>query len=242
MLSVTWIPHPVWIACLILCHGCFTNALKPSQFFSKSCRWNPAKLVQHPARETCTVLIDDEGGRQLRWKPWATQPFCVNATNNRATKFCTYTTKLYGDNGISIITKPEIAANVAAHLDDPYVPPNKGKESYGTLGPPYKVAKVRGKGMGLIATRAIPKYDTFMTDYASIVADTDFPVSVKRAQGYELLDRAADGLIDPNQVFQLSRPGKGEANAVESVLRINAFNIDLAGVSHMALFPHISVC
>jgi hypothetical protein len=210
------------------------------------CPWSRPGITQlqvqrHQEKAVCSRLIDDEAGYEpTNWTPWTHRPYCFNATNYPSIKYCVYTDSCYGNHGISIITTPRIAAHSNSILDDPEVSGLAGLDL--EVDPPYYVADVPGKGKGVIASRLIKKGEQFMVEFASMMASTAFPGSVKQAQGYRLLHRATDQLVEPERVLTLGRSSTTGADIVEDVMRTNSFAADLAGVPHMALYPKISVC
>ncbi|KAL5895516.1 hypothetical protein ACKVWC_000735 [Pyricularia oryzae] len=77
--------------------------------------------------------------------------------------------------------------------------------------PAWEVKKIPGKGLGMVAKRRIPRGETFLVDYAAILASVEFPGRVRRAQGIKLLDRAAGQLPDPERVLRLARSSTQDA-------------------------------
>lgn len=92
----------------------------------------------------------------------------------------------------------------------------------------------------MVAKRRIPRGETFLVDYAAILASVEFPGRVRRAQGIELLDRAAGQLPDPERVLRLARSSTQGAPVVEDVMRTNTFSLEIDGETYMGLFPTIS--
>ncbi|KAI6265712.1 hypothetical protein MCOR27_011296 [Pyricularia oryzae] len=106
--------------------------------------------------------------------------------------------------------------------------------------PAWEVKKIPGKGLGMVAKRRIPRGETFLVDYAAILASVEFPGRVRRAQGIKLLDRAAGQLPDPERVLRLARSSTQGAPVVEDVMRTNTFSLEIDGETYMGLFPTIS--
>lgn len=205
-------------------------------------RTGPKTLRQH-IWTVCPIPIDEES-EPARWPPWTHVPHCVNTTSRPTVKYCVYSNANFGSYGLSVITRPEVAASSIEVLDDPseFMLPFRPSGGIGSAAPPYIVTDVPGKGKGVIATRLIRPLEMFMADHASLLVDVEFPGSVKQAQGYRLLHHAADQLSDPELgAFNLGRSSTSGADIVEDVLRTNSFHSDLFGVGHMALFPEVSV-
>ncbi len=202
-----------------------------------------------------------------RWTPWTHRPLCINGSVRApgddggsggagvARKFCVYTNSRHGIGGLSIITTPENAADNIDVLNEPVLPHIPGNKEWqekggsagtngGTTSLPYEIVDLPGKGKGVVATRPIAKYETIMTDYASVLVSMEFPTAVGREQGYALLQTAADQLGDPARVLTLGRSmGSVAGHIIEDVLRTNAFHTELGGgeAPHMVLYPLVSV-
>lgn len=205
------------------------------------------------------------------WSPWTHAPQCVNATVTagadersgqraeptaaaqgsavpvRPLALCVYTNTRHGLGGISVVTTPEAAASAIDLLDEelPVLPVLPGANAAGPR-PAYRIVDLPGRGKGVVAARAIAQYEAFMVDYAALVVDLQVAgPGVPRAAGYRLLDAAADQLDPPSaaRVRALAQTSTAARNAVENVLRSNAFHTVLtaAGADHMALFPEVAV-
>ena len=176
-------------------------------------------------------------------------------------KYCVYTNAAHGHRGVSLITTPETAASIVDLLDDfnaEFMRPLTASSVDGSgdgerqkndtartdeyEGRPYRVVEMPEKGgKGVLATRRIRRAEVVMVDFASLVLDLDFPRSVRRLDGYELLTRAADRLADPGRVLGLARKREHPPNLVEDVVRTNAFHFELDGKPHMALYADVAV-
>lgn len=87
-------------------------------------------------------------------RPWTHAPACIETNVSSAPHVCLYTNSSFALNrGISILTTPDIAAEIAslpaftAHLPTTYLPP--------AANPAYAIRPIAGKGLGLVATRMI---------------------------------------------------------------------------------------
>ena len=212
---------------------------------SKLCPPAIPPLLQPHYRFDCPAPIDDTvPSHPLSLSPWTHYPLCVNAADVPANKFCLYTNAQHGIAGVSIITRPQNAAEATKILDEPIAPAYAShllSDGAAGLELPYKIVDIPGRGKGVVATRKIVKHEPFMADYASLVVDLNFPGSVQRLQGYKLLHRATDQLTNPDRVLSLGRSNDMAADEIEDVLRTNAFHTVLAGEPHMILYPDVSV-
>lgn len=203
------------------------------------CLPGPFRLDTHP---TCVTAADDDD--TASWDPWTHRPYCVDNTAN--TKHCVFTNANYHGRGVSIIdVQPSdgdnatSAVSVARLLSSAAPISVAGHEE----SPPYEVRDLPGKGKGLIATRKIPRGQVFMFDYAAIIADTQFPSRVKREQGRQLLEKAAERLAGAEEVYALARssPDPDNVPVAEDVMKTNSFSVEIGGKGYMALFPKIAV-
>jgi len=234
-----------------------TASATPWDPFTAECAPNVPPPLQPHGRFGCPVPLDDGDARALtRHSPWTHPPHCVNASaavpgrparrGGGGPKYCVYTNSRHGVRGVSIVTTPEAAADSIDLLNEaaaPAVaafPPARGGGVFDRDDPPYAIVDVAGKGKGVVATRAIRRYETLMVDYASMLVDLYFPSTVPRHHGYVLLNTALDQLDDPLRVMGLGRNNPQAGNPVEDVLRTNAYQTDLGGEPHMVIFPEIA--
>ena len=180
------------------------------------------------------------------YTPWSHPPLCVDGTDaqRQAAEYCLYTADYLGPHGLSIIARPDVAAQAVGTLLATYdssFPSPATVRNLATDGA-YAVVDVPGRGKGVVARRRIRHLDTFMVDHASLLTDAYFPTAVDPVARSGLLRKAAGRLADPDGgVFGLARAGNTEENIVEDVMGTNSFLVTLTGVPHKALYPSISV-
>ncbi len=209
------------------------------RLINSDCLPGPLKMDAYP---TCVDVND--GNDSVSWRPWTYPPYCADGS-----AYCVFTsTDFQGPGrGLSLIdmqpTETQNATTSAvkslAHLLSSLPPPNTAGET----SPPYDVRDIPGKGKGLVAIRKISRGQTFMVDYAAVVADQQFPTRVRREQGRHLLREAIHRLPAADEVLSLARSSSDPDNvpAVEDVLKTNSFSVEIAGKVYMALFPRIAV-
>jgi len=222
----------------------------------------------NPALRLCAAVLDDEAVTES-WEPWAYPPYCVGdgrvdrthraqqddlddladveetsdeAQEGEEIKYCLYTSTFFGNHGISILARPEAAAEAAETVWSTYHSsfPDRTTVQYLNPEPACEVVDMPDKGgKGVVARRRIRRKETFLVDYAAITGDLDLWGFASQYEGHELLEMAADQLVDPDAVRTMSHGAGGEG--VEAVMRSNTFRTYLNGVSQKALFPKISV-
>ena len=206
----------------------------------------PGPLV-HASIPTCVTLaasgLDRDHDKLLppadTAGPWAYAPFCADPT-----PYCAFTSTAFQSRGVSVITaKPSNSTSalslIASIVSSRFPPPIRLPSG----NPPYEVREIKNKGLGVVATRKIPRGSKFMLDYAMVLADMEMPSKLRMAQGRELVQRAMDRLPDPERVLGLARSSltPDKTPAAEDVLRTNAFEVELGGKRFMGLFPDIAV-
>ncbi|KAL7620593.1 hypothetical protein AAE478_009588 [Parahypoxylon ruwenzoriense] len=193
------------------------------------CPLNIPAGLQLPAQLECPrPIADSTAYGPIDWSPWTHPPDCLQADKSPATKYCVFSNSQFGNQGISIVTTPETAANGIEILSDPGYTITKSLAN-GQAGTAYEVVELPGKGKGVVAIRHISRAEVIMVDWALLMVDLDFPVSVNRSRGYKLLHKAADQLSDPDRLLQLARSSAFSADIVEDLLRTNAFSYNFAG-------------
>ncbi|KAH8895853.1 SET domain-containing protein [Thozetella sp. PMI_491] len=228
---------------------------------ASSCPTKPAVFCRES--RACPAVVD-ESSPPNTWSVWTHRPYCTTTSPSVAeafdvgassatapypgrlhTKFCVFTCSYFGDNGISIVTNPRIASDVAGKIRESYNSDFPGPATVQKLNlqPAFKVVDMPGKGgKGVVATRRIPRHETFMIDYASVIVDATASRSLSQAQTNQLLRRATEQLLDPDQVLSLS----GDAadtdleNAIGGIIKTNNFLHELGNWPQKLLFPSIS--
>lgn len=203
-----------------------------------------------------------------RWAPWTHPPVCANSSfclytnaafqNGRGFNIITTPKALASAQGQLELafTAPPLASAVdgdggssqeGARVDGAsmWVMSDKNSSAAGTpvvlrSARGWEVQTIPGKGKGVVATRRIRRGETVMVDYAAVLAAVEFPGRVTRAQGNEILDRAASRLRNPERVLELGRSSTAGAPVMEDVMRTNSFSVAIDGEAYMGLFPAVS--
>ena len=115
--------------------------------------------------------------------PWSYKPHCTTGTHlaHLGQKYCVYTSNVTGPHGLSLIFTPENAKKATKHLNDLPLASFLTQEEAETLyfnPAPWKVVDIPGKDKGVVATRKIHKFETFMIDQAAVVVDMDLEKAV----------------------------------------------------------------
>lgn len=193
------------------------------------------------------------------YAPWSHKPYCTNSSPS----YCVYTSNTTGTSGISIVTTPKLADEIATTLDEDTLSHFLTQEQAEYLyynPPPYSIEEIPAKGKGVVATRTIKKFETFMVDQASIVVDLEAEEKLSSKDKGDMTRAAVERLRRPEAVRSLAR---GDAASIdvemianeegsrdekakeqsweEDIMRTNAFGTTVAGEGFSGLFPLVSV-
>jgi len=193
------------------------------------------------------------------YAPWSHRPHCTTSTYlpTLSQKYCVYTSNTTGPHGLSLIFPPKSAHLASEYLDDN--PLNnfltqKDAERLYFGGQPWKIVDIPGKAKGVVATRKIKMYETFMVDQAAVVVDMGAEKALSEAENKKLMKRAVDQLLVPAMIRDMSSAHAGkshegendgdeeeEGTLEEAIMKTNAYGSTVAEVSSRALYPLISV-
>lgn len=185
------------------------------------------------------------------WSPWTHRPYCQGA-------WCVHTQALVPcGQGISIITHhsgeqeaTDILATLSHDFNEPGCAIGSGGRGPNSDDDPirdkdrlYEVKESKGKGMGVFATRKIPRGTIIMID-RPIMLKLEQTISadvLSETQRSHLFDQAATQLSDPDQVLSLAQHNGFTGSQAENAANYNSFQIDLGNGTYSAVFPHVSV-
>ncbi len=207
--------------------------------------------------DTCPRPVSDTTAAALGgYGPWSYPPYCIRAPRNATTgalglKYCVYTHLTFRGRGLSVISTPQMAANLVPALDDTRVPPRLRDGPASTMarrdavrasgGRSYAIKTVPGRGKGLVARRRVPKWGEALVGFPIMVARTDFLEALDSEDRKRLEHRALAQLPKMAQeaILGLAHGAAGGSDdhgfLLEEIFRSNIFGIELAGVPHFAL-------
>ncbi|KAK1758937.1 HET-domain-containing protein [Echria macrotheca] len=215
--------------CLAACAGVAVQSLGSTD----SCHSRPA-----PPCLACGV--DDVDGTQLPLK-------CRDLTNNEtvpsrwegpgrcAGRYCIYSNRGFANGrGIVAITTAASFAilrtlkETSTDQTDP--------------APPYYLAPVPGKGLGLIANRTLHRGDALMIEPPAVLVHRGLLETVPPATQHPLLDEAITNLPAARRETFLAQMGHFQGHRVASILATNTFQMDIGGPDghHFGSFPEVS--
>jgi hypothetical protein len=229
------------------------------------------QLALHHASATVGVIdMDELLGPDLQhhffapsedqpYAPWSYKPHCATSTYlaTLGQKYCVYTSNTTGPHGLSLIFPPNSAHLASKHLDDnpldSFLSPKDAERLY-LGGQPWKIVDIPGKAKGVVATRRIKMYETFMIDQAAVVVDMDAEKALSQVENNKLLKVAVERLLVPAMIRDMSSAHAGHTHELdededveeqgrleEAIMRTNAYGSTVAEVGSRALYPLISV-
>ncbi|KAF2662067.1 SET domain-containing protein [Lophiostoma macrostomum CBS 122681] len=184
-------------------------------------------------------------------KSWTHTPKCADSIsqNGLVTKYCVFTNDRILETGFSLITTSKAASQAARNLNEDsalYFFSESEAQNWYASNRPYRIENVPGKGKGVIATRKIKQYETFMIDQASVIMDLDLEKKLSKAENARLLKTAVDQLRKPESIRNLSTKRKAgpkakgdtdEDTLEEDIMITNAFGTQLESIEVRGLFP-----
>ncbi len=206
------------------------------------CPRDPPSLFR---QRMCPLQVEEADAiKSENMSPWTHTPSCrfMMEIGKGKQEFCVYTSSKFNRNkGISFVATPATAATVVAAVQNSTaVLQARSRFAGGKI--PYAVRDLAGRGKGVVATRPIKQFETFMEDFPSLVVDSAFlPVNTTPpAETADLFNLATDQLGDRERVLSLAVTG-GERNVVADVILTNAFGLSLNERDHKGLYPDIAV-
>ncbi|OAL45774.1 SET domain-containing protein [Pyrenochaeta sp. DS3sAY3a] len=180
----------------------------------------------------------------LPYAPWSYKPHC-STSKSLATlgqKFCVYTSNTTGPHGLSLIFSPAAARHATQYLSDnpldSFLTPAEAETLYlSEGGQPWKVVDIPGKDKGVVATRKIKQYETFMVDQAAVVLSTEVEPALGNSETKRLLRVAVERLLVPGMIRDMKEE---EGTLEEDIIKTNAFGATVADVGTHTLYPLIS--
>ncbi|KAH7066402.1 hypothetical protein BKA63DRAFT_585461 [Paraphoma chrysanthemicola] len=189
--------------------------------------------------------------------PWSHPPHCTTSQHltHLGQKFCIYTSNTTGPYGLSLILKPRDAVRATEYLGanplESFLTRRQAEEMYLGGKQPWEVVDMPGKDKGVVATRRIRRFETFMVDQAAVVVDMDLEKAVRKGESNAMLKLAVERLRAPSVIRDMSakhNDGKDEEDEMdaeegrleEDIMKTNAFGSMVVDVSTRALFPLIS--
>ncbi|KIY01129.1 uncharacterized protein Z520_02681 [Fonsecaea multimorphosa CBS 102226] len=179
--------------------------------------------------------------------PWSHEPVCTDYLDTLGDQLCVYTDATFGNGrGISIFTTPGIAQEFASLLpfQDPSALSSHGinppEDSNADANRPWYTTSIPGKGMGMLASRALQRGDLVTAYTPYLLAHMENVLSTSERERF--LRVAVDQLppASRDQYLGLAKIYGEPSVVVQDVVKANAFEMQVAGQMHLAVFPEAS--
>lgn len=186
--------------------------------------------------------------------PWTHPVRCLKATGSEDTprkgydiRYCLYSDAVLGGlHGLSLLTAPEIAADVisADALEDrPHYGGSRQRAfAPGPVNGAYTVQPTPGKGLGVVAARKIAQGEIAMLDLPAILLSKAFLEDAAPLPRRRLIRRGLSQLPAATQerVYALATSTGGDV--VDAILGTNTISLALGmNQVHLGLYPELSV-
>jgi hypothetical protein len=193
------------------------------------------------APSICPVVQD---GLTSTTFPWTHAPTCLSLIlpapehGGRQGTYCVYTSAAFSDGrGISIITSPESAADLANEVWETGLGRERAQDGQ------WEAKEVEGRGIGLFAIRPIDSGDTVILESPVLVVSREVLGSVSHSRRRVLLEKAVEQLPESTREMVLALSRRGGEGKVEDIVNVNAVRAKVwDGTSHLLVVPEAAVC
>ncbi|EXJ92357.1 hypothetical protein A1O3_00907 [Capronia epimyces CBS 606.96] len=174
---------------------------------------------------------------------WSFKPVCTEYFEVLKDPLCVFTNVSFSNGrGISIFTTPTIASEFAALLpfQDPAALSSRGINSPSEPDGPSYTKTIPGKGIGMLAKHELQRGDLIAAYTPYLLAHMENLLSTTEREKY--LQVAIEQLPEPSKTHFLTLATiYGDPRvAVQDVVKANAFEMQVGGQMHLAVFPESS--
>ncbi|KAJ9613108.1 hypothetical protein H2200_003049 [Cladophialophora chaetospira] len=174
---------------------------------------------------------------------WTHEPVCSDYLDGVGDKLCVYTDATFSNGrGISIFTTPPIAKQFVALLpfQDSTALSDQGINPRLDAKTPWYTSIIPGKGMGMFASRSLDRGDRITAFTPYLLAHMENILSTQEREKF--LRIAVDQLPTASRAayLDLAKIYNEPSVVVQDVVKANAFEIQIGGLMHLAVFPESS--
>jgi hypothetical protein len=176
--------------------------------------------------------------------PWTHKPACTDYLDGVGSKLCVYTNATFSNGrGISIFTTPQIAetfASLPPFQDSTALSSNNINPAASTKKQPWYTSLMPGKGTGMFASRPLQRGDRITAYTPYLLMHMENILSTEQRE--QFLRLAVDQLpaASKDAYLKLAKIYNEPSVVVQDVVKANAFEIQVGGVMHLAVFPESS--
>lgn len=194
------------------------------------------------APNTCPVAQD---GSTSNTFPWTHNPTCVQAVIPSAgdhghlgvhQDICVYTNTAFNSGrGISLVTTPEVAAELMSTVFEPYAADVAGESA-------WEMRETEGKGKGLFATRRIKAGQTLILKSPVLFVSKPALETPSRQRRHLLLTTAVNQLPEKTREMVMGLSRRGGGFEIEDIINVNSVRVKVwEGTSHLVIVPEAAV-
>jgi len=231
------------------------NANAASAVRLPHCKWNHLGPLAAQPPPRCPPIVDERSPLSaFQSTPWSGPARCLRPRGGPGVPFCTLTAPSFRDDlAFSIITTPEVAANMAGseaiqptyspwNLKELLIVPGPVADAQGV--PSYEIVDMGAKGKGTVARRLIRKDEVLMLDFPGLMISGDFSKAVPNgAMKTQFVRRAVEQLPEKARKSLLALATSTGGDGVSDMIKTNACNAHLdKDEPYMSVFPEVSVC
>ena len=176
--------------------------------------------------------------------PWTHKPVCTDYLNDIGAKLCVYTNASFSNGrGISIFTTPEIAQKFAS------LPPFQDATVLSSSGinpvanskkQAWYTSLIPSKGIGMFASRPLERGDQITAYTPYLLAHMENILSTEDREYHLRLAVEQLPKASRDTYLSLAKIYHQQSVVGQDVVKANAFEIQVGGVMHLAVFPESS--
>jgi hypothetical protein len=183
-----------------------------------------------------TYTTDAIPSIEASFHPWTHTPMCTKTLPETDDKLCIYTNASFSNGrGISIFTTPSIAKAISV-----LAPFSSDLSELNPSNAAWHTAPLEGKGIGMLASAELSRGDVISINTPLLLVYPE--TELETAEREEYLKIAVEQLPKESKTTYYNLTGiyGDERMRVQDRLKANAFEMQVGGVMHLALFPEAS--
>lgn len=223
----------------ILSHQCVHESLLLKA--NLACLRTSGDDLVYAINEQVSVIAAPRGQTNITtsdFGPWSYRPVCTEYIASVQSELCVYTNRSFaGNRGISIFTTPKIADEFQKlpPFHDPSV-----LERINSAGGPWYPESLPGRGIGLLAKTDMERGDRIMASTPLLIIHQHHQMPIPTREKFLRLAINQLPASSREAYLQLATIYGNSSVIVQDVIQTNAFEIQIGGQMHLAVFPEAS--
>ena len=173
---------------------------------------------------------------EASFHPWTDAPMCTETLPETGDKLCIYTNASFSNGrGISIFTTPSIAEaiSILTPFSSDLLEPNPSNA-------PWYTAPLEGKGIGMLASVELSRGDIISINTPLLLVYPETELETAEREKYLKIGVEQLPKESKTAYYNLTGIYGDERVRIQDRLKANAFEMQVGGVMHLALFPEAS--